>query len=58
MEYLAKRRYVDPFSKSSVDSYRLFLIFFDSDGKDVIMNGNGDATAVMIEMLLQSHTCT
>ncbi len=51
-------RYVDPFSKSSLDNYGLFPNFFNSDGKDVIMNGNGGATAVMIEMLLQSHTGT
>jgi alpha-L-fucosidase 2 len=47
-------RYVDPKSKSSKDNYGLFPNFFNSDGADVIMNGNGCATAVMTEMLVQS----
>jgi alpha-L-fucosidase 2 len=48
--------YVDPQSTSSKDNYGLFPNLFNSDGKDVIMNGNGCATAVLTEMLLQSHT--
>lgn len=48
-------QYVDPRSTTSVDNYGLFPNFFNSDGKDVIMNGNGCATAVLTEMLLQSH---
>jgi len=48
--------YVDPGSKSSVNNYGLFPNLFNSDGADVIMNGNGCATAVLTEMLLQSQT--
>lgn len=47
--------YVDPKSRSSYQNYGLYPNFFNSDGADVIMNGNGCATAVMSEMLLQSH---
>ncbi len=49
-------RYVDPRSTTSINNYGLFPNLFNSDGRDVIMNGNGCATAVMTEMLLQSHT--
>jgi len=49
-------RYVDPESKSSFNNYGLFPNLFNSDGPDVIMNGNGCATAVLTEMLLQSQT--
>ena len=48
-------RYVDPRSKSSKDNYGLFPNFFNSDGADLIMNGNGCATAVIAEMLVQSR---
>lgn len=48
-------RYVDPRSTSSVNNYGLFPNLFNSDGRDVIMNGNGCATAVLNEMLMQSH---
>ena len=48
-------RYVDPQSQTSKDNYGLFPNLFNSDGKDVIMNGNGCATAVLTEMLMQSH---
>lgn len=47
--------YVDPKSKSSLNNYGLFPNLFNSDGPDVIMNGNGCATAVLTEMLLQSR---
>ncbi|MEO8472594.1 MAG: glycoside hydrolase family 95 protein [Chryseolinea sp.] len=53
-EWKEQLRYVDPNSGSSVNNYGLFPNFFNSDGKDVIMNGNGCATAVMMEMLVQS----
>jgi alpha-L-fucosidase 2 len=49
-------RYVDPNSKTSLNNYGLFPNLFNSDGADVIMNGNGCATAVLTEMLLQSQT--
>jgi alpha-L-fucosidase 2 len=49
-------RWVDPKSTSSLNNYGLFPNLFNSDGRDVIMNGNGCATAVMVEMLVQSHT--
>jgi alpha-L-fucosidase 2 len=49
-------QYVDPKSTSSLNNYGLFPNFFNSDGRDVIMNGNGCATAVLTEMILQSHT--
>jgi alpha-L-fucosidase 2 len=49
-------RWVDPKSTSSLNNYGLFPNLFNSDGRDVIMNGNGCATAVMAEMLIQSHT--
>ena len=48
-------RYVDPRSKSSLNNYGLYPNFFNSDGADVIMNGNGCATAVLAEMLVQSR---
>ncbi len=49
-------QYVDAKSTSSENNYGLFPNFFNSDGRDVIMNGNGGATAVLTEMILQSHT--
>jgi alpha-L-fucosidase 2 len=49
-------QYVDPESKSSLNNYGLFPNLFNSDGADVIMNGNGCATAVLTEMLMQSQT--
>jgi alpha-L-fucosidase 2 len=49
-------QYVNPESKSSLDNYGLFPNLFNSDGADVIMNGNGCATAVLTEMLMQSQT--
>jgi alpha-L-fucosidase 2 len=49
-------QYVDPRSTSSFNNYGLFPNLFNSDGRDVIMNGNGCATAVLTEMLLQSQT--
>lgn len=54
--WLYQLQYVDPRSTTSVNNYGLFPNFFNSDGRDVIMNGNGCATAVLTEMLLQSHT--
>ncbi|MBL4678499.1 MAG: hypothetical protein JKY70_20200 [Mucilaginibacter sp.] len=48
-------RYVSPLSTSPVNNYGLFPNFFNSDGKDVIMNGNGCATAVLTEMIVQSR---
>jgi alpha-L-fucosidase 2 len=48
-------QYVDAKSKSPVDNYGLYPNLFNSDGPDLIMNGNGCATAVITEMLLQSH---
>ncbi|MBE7178574.1 MAG: glycoside hydrolase N-terminal domain-containing protein, partial [Mucilaginibacter polytrichastri] len=51
-------QYVDPKSTSSVNNYGLYPNLFNSDGKDLIMNGNGCATAVLAEMLMQSHTDT
>ncbi|MEP7259153.1 MAG: glycoside hydrolase family 95 protein, partial [Flavitalea sp.] len=48
-------RYVDSRSASSVNNYGLYPNLFNSDGPDVIMNGNGCATAVIVEMLVQSQ---
>ncbi|RYU92132.1 glycoside hydrolase family 95 protein [Mucilaginibacter terrigena] len=48
-------RYVSPLSTSPVNNYGLYPNFFNSDGRDVIMNGNGCATAVMTEMIIQSR---
>ncbi|RYZ88493.1 MAG: hypothetical protein EOP04_09285 [Proteobacteria bacterium] len=48
-------QYVDPESTTSVDNYGLFPNFFNSDGRDVILNGNGAATAVLTEMIMQSN---
>lgn len=48
-------QYVDPKSTTSVGNYGLFPNLFNSDGRDVIMNGNGAATAVLTEMIMQSH---
>lgn len=55
MTWQNQLRYVDPRGKSPVNNYGLFPNFFNSDGADVIMNGNGCATAVLIEMLVQSR---
>ena len=48
-------QYVDPKSKMSLNNYGLYPNLFNSDGADLIMNGNGCATAVLTEMILQSH---
>lgn len=48
-------QYVDPKSTTSVDNYGLFPNLFNSDGRDIILNGNGAATAVLTEMIMQSH---
>ncbi len=47
-------RYVEAQNKSA-DNYGLFPNLFNSEGQSVIMNGNGCATAVIAEMLLQSQ---
>ena len=48
-------QYVNPESTTSFDNYGLFPNLFNSDGRDVILNGNGAATAVLTEMIMQSH---
>ncbi|HLA53445.1 MAG TPA: hypothetical protein VK618_09085, partial [Flavitalea sp.] len=49
-------RYVDPQSTSSRDNYGLYPNLFSSEAPYTIMNGNGCATAVITEMIVQSHT--
>lgn len=49
-------QYVDPRSKTSLNNYGLYPNLFNSDGADLIMNGNGCATAVITEMIMQSHS--
>ncbi len=49
-------RYVDPQSTSSQDNYGLYPNLFSSEAPYTIMNGNGCATAVITEMIVQSHT--
>ncbi|MEP6724170.1 MAG: glycoside hydrolase family 95 protein [Bacteroidota bacterium] len=48
-------RYAGAQNKSA-GKYGLFPNLFNSEGQATIMNGNGCATAVITEMLLQSHT--
>ncbi|MEO5682467.1 MAG: glycoside hydrolase family 95 protein [Chitinophagaceae bacterium] len=48
-------RYVAAQNKSA-DNYGLFPNLFNSEGSSTILNGNGCTTAVITEMLLQSHT--
>ncbi|MEP6749930.1 MAG: glycoside hydrolase family 95-like protein [Bacteroidota bacterium] len=47
-------RYVDA-EKESANNYGLFPNLFNSEGSSTILNGNGCATAVITEMLLQSQ---
>ncbi len=49
-------RYVAAESKSSANNYGLYPNLFNSEVPATIMNGNGCTTAVITEMLLQSHT--
>lgn len=49
-------QYMDPSPPAQPGKYGLFPNFFSSEGDAVILNGNGCATAVLTEMLLQSHT--
>ncbi|HEX5025206.1 MAG TPA: glycoside hydrolase family 95 protein, partial [Agriterribacter sp.] len=51
-------QYMDPSPQTQSGKYGLFPNFFNSEGNAVILNGNGCATAVLTEMLLQSHTDT
>jgi len=48
-------RYVDAENRSG-GNHGLFPNLFNSEGPSTIMNGNACATAVITEMLLQSHT--
>jgi len=47
-------QYVEPNNRSG-DHLGLFPNLFNSEGSAIIMNGNGCATAVVTEMLIQSH---
>ena len=47
-------RYVEPGNRSGTN-LGLFPNLFNSEGSAIIMNGNGCATAVITEMLVQSH---
>ncbi len=48
-------QYVDARSRSGASNYGLYPNLFNSEAPATIMNGNGCATAVLTEMLLQSH---
>jgi alpha-L-fucosidase 2 len=48
--------YVDPQSKSALNNLGLYPNLFNSEVPGVILNGNTCITAVITEMLLQSHT--
>ena len=49
-------RYVDPNSVSASNNYGLYPNLFNSEVPGIILNGNTCITAVITEMLLQSHT--
>lgn len=51
-------RYVDAQSKSSLNNLGLYPNLFNSEVPAVILNGNTCITAVITEMLMQSHTGT
>lgn len=49
-------RYVDAQSKTAQNNYGLYPNLFNSEVPAIILNGNTCITAVITEMLLQSHT--
>lgn len=49
-------RYVAASGRKVAGSYGLYPNLFNSEAPSTIMNGNGCASAVLTEMLLQSHT--